>query len=159
MFSLIHDPIHRKLVDDKDEERSWCIVRYSSLMRIIDSIVQIFHFIIPFLINLLSAIVIIINAARTHSNARKQQTYKQHLIISPIIIAILSILCLIISFLSECMKSNRDPWLFLFGYYISFVPPILTLFVFILPSETYKKEFHTVVKRQKKIIQSYLHLS
>jgi hypothetical protein len=71
MFSLIHDPINRKLIDDNDEQRTWCIVRYSSLMRIIDSIVQIFHFIVLFLINLLSAIVIIINAARTHSNARK----------------------------------------------------------------------------------------
>ncbi|CAF1155450.1 unnamed protein product [Rotaria sordida] len=158
-ISLIYDPIHRKLIDDKEEQRTWCIVRYSSLIRIFDSTIHIFHFIIPFLINLLSAMMIIINIARTHSNARKQQTYTQylkkqfhhqkHLIIGPIINVILSIPRLIISFLSGCMKSNRDPWLFLFGYFISFMPPLLTLIVFILPSETYKKELDTIIKQKK----------
>ncbi|CAF1112054.1 unnamed protein product [Rotaria sordida] len=115
-ISLIYDPIHRKLIDDKEEQRTWCIVRYSSLIRIFDSTVHIFHFIIPFLINLLSAMMIIINIARTHSNARKQQTYTQylkkqfhhqkHLIIGPIINVILSIPRLIISFLSGYAYDN-----------------------------------------------------
>jgi len=169
IISLMYDPIHRKLIDDREEHRTWCIVQYSSLMRTFDSVLQMFHFIIPFSINLISAMTIIVNVARTHSNAHKQQTYTQHLkeqlhhqkhlIISPIINIILSMPRLIISFLSGCMKSNRDPWLFLFGYFISFVPPLLTLFVFILPSETYKKKFDTMIKQKKDAIRRCWHLS
>jgi Na+/H+ antiporter NhaD/arsenite permease-like protein len=95
-------------------------------MRIFDSIMYIFHFFIPFSINLISATLIIIMVARTHSITRKQQTYRQHLrqefhqhkhlIISPIILVILAFPRLIISFLSGCMKSIRDPWLFHFAY-------------------------------------------
>ncbi|CAF3512691.1 unnamed protein product [Rotaria sp. Silwood1] len=169
MISRIYDPIHRKLIDDKEEQRTWCVVRYSPLMRIFDSAVHIFHFIIPSSINLLSAIMIIVSVARTHSNARRQQTYRQnlkkqlhhqkHLIISPIINVILSIPRLIISFLSGCMKSNRDPQLFLFGYFISFLPLSLTLIVFILPSEPYKKQFDIVIKQKKQFIRRCWHLS
>jgi hypothetical protein len=167
--SFIHDPIHRRLFNDEEEdERIWCIVRYSTILQIFDSIIHIFHFIIPFSINLISAIVIIINTARTHSNARKKQSYKQylreqfdkqkHLILSPIILVILAIPRLIISFLSGCMKSGRDPWLFLFGYFISFLPPLLIPIIFILPSEIYRKELQIVLKSMRKNIRRRLRL-
>jgi hypothetical protein len=169
MISLIYDPIHRELIDDKEDQRTWCIVRYSSLIRIIDSAVHIFHFMIPFLINLLSPMMIIVNLARTHSNSRKKQTYtqhlkeqlhqKKHLIISSIINVILSIPRLIISFLTGCIQPKRDPWLFLFGYSISFVPSLLTLIVFILPSKIYKKEFDTIIKQKKEVIRRCCHLN
>jgi hypothetical protein len=100
MLSLIYDPIHRQLIKDEEEQRTWCVVQYSSFMRIIDSIIHLFHFIIPFFIHLLSAIIIILITARTHSNAHKKPPFKQylkqefyhqkHLIVSPIIIVILS---------------------------------------------------------------------
>ncbi len=142
--SVIHDPIHRQLINDEEEKRTWCIVRYSSILQIFDSIVHIFHFIIPFSINLISSIVIIINAARIHSNARKKQSYKQYLQEQfdkqkHLILVLLAVPRLIISFLSGCMESVRDPWLFLFGYFISFLPPLLIPIIFILPSEIYTK--------------------
>jgi hypothetical protein len=59
--SVIHDPIHRRLIDDEEEKRTWCIVRYSSILQIFDSIIHIFHFLLPFSINLISSIVIINN--------------------------------------------------------------------------------------------------
>jgi hypothetical protein len=166
--SVIHDPIHRRLINDKEENRTWCIVRYSSILQIFDSIVHIFHFIIPFSINLISSIVIIINVARTHSNVRKKQSYRQHLreqfhkqkhlIFSPIILVLLAIPRLIISFLSGCMESVRDPWLFLFGYFISFLPSLLIPIIFILPSEIYRKELNLVWKSLQKTIRRRLHL-
>jgi hypothetical protein len=48
-------------------------------MKIFDSTMHIFHFFIPFTINLFSAGVIIVSVAGTHSTTRKQQTYRQHL--------------------------------------------------------------------------------
>jgi hypothetical protein len=155
--SGIQDPIHRKLIHDKEEERTWCIARYSSKLQIYDSTIHLVHFITPFSINLISAILIIMLAARTHSNARKKQTYKQylreqfheykHLIISPFALVIIGVPRLIISFLSGCMKSLRNPWLFLFGYFISFLPPLLIPLLYILPSETYTKELRIVIRR------------
>ena len=155
--SGIQDPVHRRLIDDKEEERTWCIVRYSSKLQMYDSAIHLIHFITPFSINLISAIMIIMLTARTHANARKKQTYKQylraqfheckHLIISPFILVIIGVPRLIISFLSGCMKSLRNPWLFLFGYFISFLPPLLIPLIYILPSETFKKELRIVIRR------------
>lgn len=156
ILSVIHDPIHRRVSDDEDEQRRWCIVRYSSIVQIFDSIVHIFHFLIPFSINLISSMVIIINVARTQARARKNQTYEEHsrkqfhehkhLIISPIILVILGVPRLIISFLSGCMGSVRDPWFFLFGYFISFLPSLLKPIILIAPSDAYRKQFGLVLK-------------
>lgn len=166
--SMVHDPIHRRLIDDEQEQRIWCVVRFASAMKIYNSIVQIVHFIIPFLANFISALVIIVTIARTHSTARKKQTYQQylrqefqqqkHLIISPLILVLLALPRLIISFLSGCMKSARNPWLFLFGYFISFIPPLLTFAVFIWPSEPYKKEFSTIIKHYQMAIRQRLNV-
>ena len=61
LITNIHDPIHRTSYEenDDDEKRFWCIVIYSSAIRIIDYIINIFHFIVPFIINVVSAITII----------------------------------------------------------------------------------------------------
>lgn len=143
-FGLMHDPTHRQLVHDEEEQRTWCVVRYSSAMKIFDSTMHILHFFVPVSINLISALVIIVRVARTHSTARKKNTYRQHLrqgfykqkhlIISPIILVILSFPRLVISILPGCMKSTRDPWLSLIGYFISFMPPLQTFVAFIWPS-------------------------
>ncbi len=45
---------------------------------------------------------------------REQFNKQKHLIFSPIILVLLAIPRLIISFLSGCMESVRDPWLFYF---------------------------------------------
>lgn len=154
-LSNIHDPIHRRLIDDLAEERTWCLAQYSPMLDIYNSTINIIHFIVPFLINFTSAIVIIIVTAQTRSTAQQLLTYKQHLfkqfhqhkhlLISPIILVLLGLPRLIISFISGCMKSARDPWLFLAAYFISFVPSLLHFIIFVLPSEMYKKQFNDVM--------------
>jgi hypothetical protein len=111
LLSFLHDPLNRQLIDDEDDHRTWCIIKYSSSIKIYDSIIRIIHFVIPFIINFICALIMIINIARSHSNARKNKTYKQylreqfnehkHLIISPFILVILSLPRLIISFFTE----------------------------------------------------------
>ena len=68
----IHDPIYRRLIDeendDDDEKRIWCIVTYSSNLQIYNYIMHIFHFFGPFIINLISAIILIIKKSRQQSN-------------------------------------------------------------------------------------------
>ena len=153
----VHDPIRRLLVDDKDEQRTWCIVNYSLILHIYDRILNVIHFSIPFSINCISALIVIITAARTRSTIHKNRSYKQllneqwqyhkHLLISPIILIFLALPRLIISFMSGCMKSARNPWIYLIGYFISFTPQTLTFIVFVLPSETYRIQFKSSIKR------------
>ena len=160
--SYIHDPISRQVFDDKDEERTWCILNYSPELRIFDRFINLFHFLIPFLINLASASIIINQAFRMRSKtksktkpARKATIYDaikrhKHILISPCLLIILGVPRLIILLSFRCMESARDPWLFLIGYYISFVPSLLTFVLFILPSTNYTDEFLTVIRKQRR---------
>jgi hypothetical protein len=155
----IHDPINRRLIDEEneDEKRIWCIVSYSSNLQIYNSFMNIFHFIVPFILNLISPIILITKISHQQSILQPNRTYKQilqeqlrehrHLLIAPIVLVILALPRLIISFLSKCMKSADNSWLFLAGYFISFIPPMLTFIIFILPSKFYKKEFQETVNR------------
>ncbi|CAF4598315.1 unnamed protein product [Rotaria socialis] len=143
------------LFDDLKEERTWCVVLYSSLLNTYSSSIVFFHFFAPFLLNLFSAIFIIIGTARQRFLMKTEHRFTnhfksklkqhKHLLISPIILVILSLPRLIISYTLNCKKSSEYFWLFLFGYFISFMPSVLMCFVFVLPSVTYKKEFQQVL--------------
>jgi hypothetical protein len=166
----IHDPIYRHLIieenDDNDEKRIWCIVTYPLSLQIFNNIVHIFHLFGPFMINLISAIILIKKKARQQSKLQTHRTYKEllrkqfqqhkHLFIGPVLLVILALPRLIISFVSKCMKSANDSWLYLLGYFISFIPPILTFIIFILPSKFYKKQFRNAVAPYQMSIQRRL---
>ena len=151
------DPFYRYLADDEDEQRLWCLTRYSSSVQLFDWLLNIFHFAFPFSINCISASIIIITAARTRSKSQKTRSFEEHLrqqlknhkhlLISPAILIVLAFPRLILSFLSGCMESARDSWFYLVGYFISFIPPMMTFVVFVLPSDVYKEEFHASMKR------------
>ncbi|CAF1149265.1 unnamed protein product [Rotaria sordida] len=81
--------------------------------------------------------MIVMLAPRTHLNARK----------NPFVLVIIGVPRLIISFPSGCMKSVRIPWLFLFEYFISFLPSLLIPLVYIFPSEIYRKELQIVIRQ------------
>ncbi|CAF4007028.1 unnamed protein product [Rotaria sp. Silwood2] len=65
---------------------------------------------------------------------REQFQQHKHLFTTHLAIVILGLPRVIIAFVSKCMKSTSDAWLFLIGYFIAFLPPMLTFVVFILPS-------------------------
>ena len=126
-ISTIQDPIFRQLFDEDRNgvKRIWCIVKYSSVVNTINIASNMIHLIVPFIINLVSPIVIIIMAARQRANVQTQQTYREilyqqyeqheHLIVGPVVLVILGIPRLAITFVSDCMKSAQDSWLFLCG--------------------------------------------
>jgi hypothetical protein len=171
LASYIPDPIHRKLLEDNEEQRQWCVVDYSSPMRIFTMIINIIHFCIPLGINIISILIIIVLVARQKSTANKstgnnQETYREHLwkqfqkhkhrLFSSIILIIIAMPRLIISFVSKCMESARNPHLYLAGYFVSFIPPLLTFVIFVLPSEYYRKEFKDATVAIGKIVQHRL---
>jgi len=155
--TYIHDPINRDLIDDIEEKRTWCVTTYSLFLQKFDLAINIIHFSLPVLINFISSLIIIISTVIIRSNTHKKESYgkilrdqlkcHKHLLISPFILFLLALPRLIISFLSGCMISARNPWLYLIGYYISFTPPMLTFAVFVLPSKIYKEEFVKSIQR------------
>ena len=170
----LHDPFHRRLLeegddDDDKEKRIWCIVTYSSGFQTLNSFMNIFHFFTPLLINLSSAGAIILITARQRTTSQTRGNYREilreqlqqhrHLLIAPLVLSMLAMPRLIISFVSGCMKSSNDSWLFLAGYFVSFVPSLLTFVVFVLPSTSYKTEFLKGLGRYRTMIYALLHRS
>ena len=155
--STIQEPLYRALIkDDEEEGRIWCIVRYlepsTVFLNKYTTIISVVHFIGPFIINIISSFGIIAIIAGKRRKTEEKLNYNAHfhrqlqkhknLIISPLALIILALPRIIFAFTLDCMKSARDPvTLYLIGYFISFVPPILIFIVFVLPSETYMKEF------------------
>ena len=155
----IHDPIYRKLIDNNNEmddehvKRIWCISDYSSssILLIYNNIIHTFHFFIPFICEIMASIILIAKKSRFEANAHKNrqfkhhllqqfQTYK-HLLLASLVLVILAIPNLSITYMSKCMESIDDAWIYLIAYFISFVPPMLTFVIFVLPSKFYKGEF------------------
>ncbi|UJR07365.1 hypothetical protein I4U23_011651 [Adineta vaga] len=155
MGTNVHDFFYRDLFDDNEEERIWCVAHYSHFVRIYNTFILFFHFVGPFLANLFSALLIIYLSSRRRAKLRLRQSYREHLyeqfkehkhlIISPICLVILSLPRLIISLLSNCVKASHNPWPFILTYFIPFIPSVLIFVVFILPSETYKKQFQETI--------------
>nr|AEN94416.1 low density lipoprotein [Adineta vaga] len=161
IVTTIHDPINRKLVKDNEnedyEKRIWCSVSYSSNLQIFNSIINLIHFFIPFILNLISAFIIIIMTSLQRKKLQRQLTYRhilqeqcrehKHLLIAPIVLVLLAVPRLILSFLPSCMDSAAHVWLPLIAYFISFIPPLLTFVIFVVPSKYYRKEFDKSVKQ------------
>ncbi|CAF1489157.1 unnamed protein product [Adineta ricciae] len=152
----VHDLIHRQLVNDEEAQRTLCVTKYSSFLQIFDNTITVFHICLPFSINFFSSIIIIISATRTRSNVKKNQTFirllreqfqhHKHTLISSIILVLLAAPRIILSLTSGCMKSTRDAWFYLIGYFTSFIPSTLLFIIFILPSEMYRTEFTKIRK-------------
>ncbi|CAF1246940.1 unnamed protein product [Adineta steineri] len=148
--------MYRDLYDDYEENRIWCVTHYSKFIQTYNSTIIFIHFLIPLLINFFSAVFIIIMTARQHNTSNSKLTFYQQLIkqlkehkpilISSILVVILSLPRLIISLLTTCMKSSSKPLLYLIGYFISFLPSMLMLFIFVLTSDLYFKQFKESIK-------------
>lgn len=147
--------------------RIWCIVEYSSNLPIYNRIVNTFHFFVPFLINFISSIILIITKSRQkiRFGKSKDQNYKdmlheqfrehQHLLIAPVVLFLLALPRLILSYVTKCMNSTKDSWIFLGGYFISFIPSMITLFTFVLPSKCYRNEYRKSILHYESQIRQY----
>jgi hypothetical protein len=170
--SCIHDPIHRHLIDEENEDdnlrRIWCIVTYNRSVEIYNYVMYILHFFGPFMINLISTLILIKKKSRQRSTVHPQHTYGEHLreqyrqhkhlLTAPIVLVLLALPRLIITFVSKCMQSANDSWIFLTGYFISFIPPMLTFILFVSPSKFYRKEFQKAVRQFHWSMKRRLHL-
>ena len=145
----------RQLVEDPRLGRfTWCITKVSSRrLQKFKSTLSIIHILSPFVIHSLSSATLIATLARTKIAVRKgkadqsfadvlreQISHHKQLLISPMILLILALPRLIISLGSLCVDTSWRHYAFLAGYFISFAPIMLTLFVFIVPAPVYRDE-------------------
>ena len=158
--SIIHEPLHRQLFDDREMQSVWCVTRYSSSLQHYNTIILFFHFLGPFAANLFSALFIIFGTVRRRSRIqvghsyieqlRQQLSEHKQLLISPMVLVLLSLPRLIISLISGCVDVSRHAWLYLLGYFISFIPSVMIFVVFVLPSGLYKRQFRQSTKQWRR---------
>ncbi|CAF1102168.1 unnamed protein product [Adineta ricciae] len=122
--TTIHDPIHRRLIDEEDnesgEKRIWCITTYPSRLQTFDHFMNTCNFFVPFVINFVSVAILIIKKSYLQASTqtrkrflhlfREQIHQHQHLLIAPIALIVLALPRLIISYVSRCMESIDDMW-------------------------------------------------
>lgn len=167
-ISMKNDTIHQKTEMNQSyeyeaEHHVLCVIRYSRSLQTYNAITLFLHLLVPSIANLCSALYIIFGTARQRSAAQTKQTFREHvlkqlsehkqLVISPIILLVLALPRLIISLVSGCIDPSSNPWLYFFGYLISFTPPMLIFVVFIFPSELYSKTFKQSITKCIAIIR------
>ncbi|CAF1278159.1 unnamed protein product [Rotaria magnacalcarata] len=77
--SFLHDPIHRYLIDDDEEQRTWRIVHFTPNIGICNSFINIFPLIVPFGLKLISVMSIIGSIAKRRASVKKQNSYMEHI--------------------------------------------------------------------------------
>lgn len=167
LISLVQEPIKRDMFEVKQYESqtiihekvnyAYCATRYSTALKIYNTVIYFFHLLVPFGINLFSALYIIFGNARRRSVAQPDRTYQQHvreqfnehkqLLISPVALAIVSSPRVIISLVPGCINTNENRWIYLSAYFISFIPAMLIFIIFVLPSDLYKEKFRESMKK------------
>ena len=116
-----------------------------------------------FFINIISSIILILKKTHQELKIHRNRTYKEvfrdqidqhrHLLIASLVLILLAVPRLILTYISKCMESDDDIWLYLAGYFISFVPSMMSFLVFVMPSRFYKKEFGTMIDQYRKILR------
>ncbi|CAF0787566.1 unnamed protein product [Adineta ricciae] len=163
----VHDPIFRRLSEEVNEtdntKRIWCIVSYSPKLQIYNRIVNTFHFFVPFVINFISSLILITKKSHQQSQLygdqsylatlRKQVQEHQRLLVAPVVLFLLASPRLILAYLAKCMNSKRDSWIFLCGYLISFIPLMISFFLFAIPSKFYRKEYQRSIAHYQNLIR------
>ena len=165
------DLFYRRIIIDPLDDRTWCVLTLNhdrlTMLRFFSSW-NILAFLIPFVINISSAIFIIIGTFRlkqkfltdavgnkkdnaswkTHFDAiRNQIRQHKHIFLTPIVLAILSLPHVIITFIFVCTKLDQNSIPSLIAYLVGFLPTMAIPLAFIVPSSAYRKAFTTCMQK------------
>lgn len=125
----------------------------------------VIHHSVPFLINIVCTLIIITQIASRRSRIDRKKAYLQifreqtakqkELFIPSLIIIVSALPQFIISFSFACTEMNSDwqRYALTTAYFVSYIPQILTFFLYIQPSTFYKSEFQ--LTRISKFLKSH----
>ena len=145
LYKLIRHPLHdyhsciRQIQADENEYTHY---------------IQLLHQILPFIINLIAALLIILAISRSKARAhhltaryafQKQISKRKDLVIGPVICFITELPQVVLIFLDTCNYQSNIWFLdfFLAAFYVSFVPQLALFLLYLLPSPLYK---HVLIK-------------
>ncbi|CAF1085092.1 unnamed protein product [Adineta steineri] len=152
-LTSIHQLFSRHLITDpRNDARQWCIVKYPyQWLQTYDIIIKFIHSTIPFLINLISAIVLFVICARKKQRINNKEKYStifikqvrqhKHLLFSPLITVAFKLPLLIVQISFKCISDNQQLHVSLIAYFISNIPLAMTFIVFVWVSPSYYKVF------------------
>ncbi|CAM2722571.1 unnamed protein product [Rotaria socialis] len=181
VVSNIHEVIFYQSIEDpksSDTNNStWCVTSYPSIIATYNQANVILNYIMPFLINFLSTIILTIliirkkwaiatkkisehshtlqNMRATFHSYRNLFTENKELILAPLITMLPQLFSLpqfILSFSLACqeLKVSWQRYLLIVSYFITYLPQVLSYKLYVSPSSFYKKEFN-LTKLGKKI--------
>ncbi|CAF4096761.1 unnamed protein product, partial [Adineta steineri] len=151
----IHEIIFSKSIDEPDSRVALCVIDFAgqSIITNYNRISTLLHYVIPFLVQVISVTLLIVFTTRRRAKAlgskikliellKKQFKTQKELYVMPCIIVLSVLPEAIISFGLAC-KQLHD-WqrhTLLAAYLLSYAPQLLGFLLFVLPSSTYKREF------------------
>ncbi|CAF1394347.1 unnamed protein product [Adineta ricciae] len=161
VFSMhIHELINYRTIVDfsyTSTDTTLCVTSYvQTTIAIYNRVNVLFHYFIPFLIQIISITILIIQLAfsRARANKNKKQTFTNLLMqqlkeqkeqyVVPIIIVFSSLPQTITSFSYACteLKQSWQRYILLTTYFFSYLPQMLGFILYVLPSTTFSEEFH-----------------
>jgi hypothetical protein len=161
----------REIIIDPLDERAWCVLtRVSDRPGLLAlySALNILLFLIPLASNLISAIIIIMGTLQSKQKTNKKVQVNmngdtpwiirlkaikdeilqhKHILITPILLAILSLPHIILTFIFVCTKLDQHSIPSLIAYLLGFLPTMTIPFAFVWPSQIYRTAFLAILKK------------
>jgi hypothetical protein len=172
VVSDVHELIYYQSIEDPKSldlnNSTWCVTSYPSIVATYNQVNIILNYILPFLINLLSTIILMIlitrrrvtatTRRRDHSNPEVDTrsalrvyidllTENKELILAPLVTMLPQLFSspqFILSFSLACKEFKVDwqRYLLIISYIITYLPQVLSYKLYVSPSSFYRNEFH-----------------
>ena len=162
----VHELIFYQSIEDPKKNSTWCVTSYPSDITIYNQVNIILNYILPFLINLLSTIILIILIVRRRVTAKKSDLAgsltkgrsplriylrllkkNKELILAPSVTMLPQLFFLpqfILSFSFACREFNIawQRYLLIIAFFITYLPQVFSYKLYISYSSLYTEEFH-----------------
>ncbi|CAF1162457.1 unnamed protein product [Didymodactylos carnosus] len=172
ILGTLHEPFYRHMVDDPHiNDYSWCVIKYPYVwLETYETIINITNLLVPFMINFITTLIVLILLARRKSSIIDNNKSYFHIlkdgirrynsfVISPLLLILLELPRLVSSFAFACITFQWQKYLYLTSYFVSTLPLMTTLLIFVIPKESYKKELIDCLKRSRESITGRLRKS
>ena len=162
IFASCHHLFNRILITDPyNENRLWCVTNYRySWLQYYDIIINLIISFVPFLINLITTIVLLVKFVHTKQRINKKKNYvrtlfeqfyeHKDLLLSPLLMIIFKLPLFIVKISIRCIKYDKQLYISILIYLISYVPLAATFIVFIWPSRSY---YEILIEKRKKLFK------
>ena len=156
LMSIIYEPFHR-YTTNYPVGRNWCILELSNhLYSFHNRISNLVHFILPYGINCIVPFFWIFMLTKhkstlhtnhsTWMNLKKVLFTYRHNLITTYTLVLLNTPRLISTFSFTCIEQPWQNTVYIIAYFISFIPLLTNLFIFVLLSPTYRPEFFEFIQ-------------